>query len=80
MKQSNKDKLEKYRRNYTLWVTNKELVDMDGQAKNEIIEVVRAEFDPNYSTDLWCGVCVAKMLTYAFEEMDKQYDTIKIKI
>lgn len=80
MKQSNKDKLEKYRRIYTLWSTNQELVDVDGAAKNEILEVIRAEFDPNYSTDLWCGVCVAKMVTYAFEEMDKQYTTINIKI
>lgn len=79
MQPENRNRLEKYREMYNAWVNDQVLYNMDGAAKNEIIDVIRKEFNPGYVTELWCGSCVAKMLVYAFEQMDKEITTVKIK-
>lgn len=88
MREENRTTLEQYRRQYNAWVNDTVLYDLDGAAKQKIIEVIRAEWDPYYSTDVWCGHCVAKMLVYAFEQMDKEstqaappiVDAVRIKL
>lgn len=70
-------KLEKYRPKLTVWL-NDQTCHLSAGEKQEIMDVIRAEFNPGYHTDLWCGSCVVKMLEYAFREMDKRYDTLKI--
>lgn len=69
MKQSNRERLERYRSQYQTWV-NSQYLNLSADAKAEILQIIRAEWDAGYSTDLWCGSCVAKMLVYAFEQMD----------
>lgn len=78
MQPHNRQRLEKYRRQYNAWVNDRVLYDLDGAAKNEIIDVIRQEWNPGYTTDLWCGSCVAKMLEYAFRSMDTE--VVKIKM
>lgn len=70
MQQHNIDKLEKYRPKLAMWV-NDQTCHLDGIAKQEILDVIRAEFDPGYTVDAWCGPCVVKMLVYAFKRMDE---------
>lgn len=69
MKQSNRERLERYRSQYQTWV-NSQYLNLSADAKAEILQIIRAEWDAGYSPDLWCGSCVAKMLVYAFEQMD----------
>ena len=78
MQDINRQRLEKYRRQYNTWVNDRVLYDLDGAAKNEIIDVIRQEWNPGYVTDLWCGNCVVKMLELAFKSMDTE--VVKIKM
>lgn len=62
------------------------LYSMDG-GENDVLRIIREEWDPVHTVDLWCGVCRAKMLVYAFEQMDKEstqaappMDIVKIKL
>lgn len=48
--------------------------------KNSIVDIIRAEWDPNYKADLWCGVCVARMIELAFNNMDAEADTEIVKV
>lgn len=84
----NRQTLEQYRNHYTAWVNDKCLYSMDG-GENEVLRIIREEWDPVHTVDLWCGSCRAKMLVYAFEQMDKEstqaappmgFDTIRIKL
>ena len=70
MNQHNRDKLEKYRPKLHLWLNDK-TCHLDGGQKDEILLIIREEFNPGYVVDLWCGRCVVKMMEYAFNEMDK---------
>ena len=71
MTQENIDKLEKYRHLYEIW-NGTQSVTLDGNAKNDILAVIKAEFNPKYSIDMWCGKCVKDMLVYAFQEMERR--------
>ena len=46
--------------------------------ENEILRIIREEWDANYHVDMWCGHCRAKMLVYAFER--SKTDVVKIKL
>ena len=70
MTPSNREKLERLRPKLNVWVNDK-TVHLDGIEKQEILNIIREEFNPGYQVDLWCGHCVVKMLEYAFAEMDK---------
>lgn len=69
MQQSNIDKLEKYRHKLNLWV-NDQTCHLGGAEKNEILQVIREEFNPDYTADMWCGSCVVSMMVFAFQQMD----------
>lgn len=77
MKQSNIEKLQKHRPKLLVWQNDK-TCHLNGQEKQEILDVIREEFNHGYTVDLWCGHCVVKMMEYAFAELDKCIDTIKI--
>lgn len=77
MRQENRESLEKYRSHYNQWVGSKNLLPMNG-GENEILRIIREEWDANYHVDMWCGHCQAKMLVYAFER--SKTDVVKIKL
>lgn len=79
MNQHNIDRLESYRSKLTEWI-NDRTCHLDGAAKNEILEIIRKEFNPNYHVDLWCGKCVVDMLVYAFREMDARLTVVKVEL
>lgn len=82
MQQANRTILEQYRSYYNSWVSDQVLNNMDGKAINDILGVIRAEWDPAYTVNSWCGHCRAKMIEFAFQRMDadKQTDTDVVKI
>lgn len=71
MQQQNRDRLEKYRPKLQVWI-NDRTCHLGADEKQEILDVIRAEFSHGYTVDLWCGSCVVKMLEYAFREMDSR--------
>ena len=79
MKRSNIDKLQKYRPKLNEWL-NDQTCHLDIQAKQEILDVIKEEFNSGYSVDMYCGHCVVKMMEYAFQELDKRLSTIKIDL
>lgn len=71
MDQRNREKLEQHRSKLALWI-NDNTCNLDGQEKQDILDVIRAEFNPGYTVNLWCGSCVVSMMEYAFREMDSR--------
>lgn len=72
MKQSNIEKLEKYR--YVL--EGKSFSKVPGYDLNEVLEVIRDEWDPGYNVDFFCGYCVLKMVENAFNKMNEYVNTV----
>jgi hypothetical protein len=66
---SSKEKIERFRPQYNLWVNDYTLV-LNSQEKQDLLNAVR-EIDPEYYQDLSCGYCVAKMLVDAFKMISK---------
>lgn len=79
MQQSNIDKLNQYRPKLLVWQNDK-TCHLSGDEKMEILNIVKAEFNPGYTVDLFCGICVVGMLEYAFRELDKRIETITIEL
>lgn len=68
MSPENIKKLEKYR--YVL--EGKSFTRVPGYDLNEVLEVIRAEFNPSYTVDMFCNHCKMRMIEYAFNEMNKR--------
>lgn len=68
MTQANINKLEKYR--YVL--INRSFTPMEGHSLNDVLEVIREEFDAGHRVDMYCDHCVMKMVEYAFSEMERR--------
>lgn len=71
MKPENKAFLEA---NRTHWVTLREafyIRHLDGNTRSEMQRIMGEEFRPGYTSDLWCGVCVADMVRALYQEFEK---------
>lgn len=77
MREGNRTSLETFRNTYSAWVNDKCLYQYDWQ---EVLRIIREEWDPGRTVDHWCGVCVAKLLVDAFIRMDGEMDTVRIKL
>lgn len=80
MKPENKKYLEEHRH---FWITLRDAFYVKGLSSNikeNMLRIIKEEFSPNYSTDLWCGNCIAKMLKFLytnFEAWEKQTAAIQ---
>lgn len=74
MNQSNIDKLEKYR----FILGSRSFTPSPGYNLGEVLEVIHQEFDGGYKVDWGCNYCVMKMVEYAFAELDKRINKIKV--
>ncbi len=63
--------LEKYRSKYNSWINDQVMLLTDSEV-SDIIEIIRAKWDPGYTVFRWCGYCVAKMLEHAFNLYEKE--------
>jgi hypothetical protein len=70
MQSHNKEKLETFRPKLNEWQNDK-TCHLDADAKQAILNIIREEFDAGYHVDLWCGICVVRMLEFAFKRMDE---------
>lgn len=60
------------------WETWKtiQMMDMGMRDRRELHRIVVAEFDPGYPFVEWCGPCIAKMLEYAFIQLQNKKNAI----
>lgn len=71
MKPENKAFLEA---NRTHWITLRDafyIRHLDGNTRSEMQRIMGEEFRPGYTSDLWCGVCVADMVRALYQEFEK---------
>src|SRR4051812_2419526 len=60
--------------NRTHWITLRDafyIRHLDGNTRSEMQRIMGEEFRPGYTSDLWCGVCVADMVTALYQEFEK---------
>lgn len=62
--------LEKYRHKYRQW-TEAQSLTLQPEEREEILQVIRREWDPGYTVMGWCGHCVAKMLEFAYNKFNE---------
>lgn len=63
--------LEKHRHHWERFKLSQAISGMGMDVKGEVLDVIKKEWSPGYSTTLWCGDCVADMLKYAYTQYDK---------
>lgn len=63
--------LNKNRHYYEQWVRAQFLQHLDIATRQGLLDVIRAEFNPAYLSNLWCSPCVAELLVYAYTQYDK---------
>jgi hypothetical protein len=73
MSPHNRERLEKHRHIYVNRSSN------GGDWANEILDIIRAEWDPGYNVMMFCGSCLLTMVDFAFNKMDSETDIINIK-
>lgn len=71
MKPENKAFLEANRHH---WITLRDAFyvrHLDGNTRSDMQRIMGEEFRPGYTSDLWCGVCVADMVRALYQEFEK---------
>lgn len=71
MKPENKAFLEEHR---SLWITlrDAQYLRFPHQGiKDGLVRIMREEFRPGYTVDLWCSHCVATMVREVYQEFEK---------
>ena len=68
MSPENRQRLEKYRQIYTMWVNDEVLLNTS--FASEVQDIIRQELNPGYTAQTWCGKCCADMLELAFRHLD----------
>ena len=66
MKPENKKFLED---NEHTWITLRDagyMMGLDGATRSRMAAIICEEFQPGYATDMWCGPCVADMVTLLY--------------
>ncbi len=70
MKPENKQFLDDNRRHHDT-LTQAGFMSMDGNIKQEMLNVYRQEFDERYHTSLWCSTCVSDMVRLVYRRYDE---------
>ena len=68
MNPDNRQRLERYR----FILNERSFTPGGGLSMNEVLEIIQAEFNPNYTVNMYCDHCKMEMVRYAFNELDKQ--------
>jgi len=69
MSPKNREKLEQYRGKYNTLIADQTL-NLQPHERQDIINVIRDEWNPGYTVMEWCGHCVAEMVKMAFRNLD----------
>lgn len=68
MSPENRERLEKYR----FVLSERSFTPGNGLSFEEVLGIIWAEFNPNYTVNMYCDHCKMEMFKYAFNQMDNQ--------
>jgi hypothetical protein len=71
MTTADKTFLHNNRRHYDMWKQAQIVNQLDGATRNEMFAIIRRNFAPHYTADLWCQSCVTAMIEYLYTQYDK---------
>lgn len=63
--------LDKHRHHYETYMRANFVSNYDIHVREDLLKIIRKEFDPGYQVTMWCGDCVLKMLTFCYIQYDK---------
>jgi hypothetical protein len=70
MKAENKQILDEYRP-YHIQAINAGTFRGDGMVRENMCRIMSEEFQPGYTTDLWCAPCVFSMIKLLYRHYDE---------
>jgi len=71
MKPENRAFLEANRHHHTTLVKAQYMRHLNSNEREGMQRIMREEFNPNYTSDLWCPPCVADMVTLVYRLYDE---------
>lgn len=71
MKPENKHFLDEHRHHHDTLVRAFYLRSLSAEVRQRMQDVIRDEFQPGYSTDLWCPPCVSDMVLKLYRHYDE---------
>lgn len=71
MKPENKAILDANRHHYETVSKAGYVKHFNAHEREELLRVMREEFQPNYTTDMWCGPCVFDFVKLLYQSYDK---------
>lgn len=71
MKPENKKFLDDNRHHHDTLVKAFYLRSLSGETRSRMQQIISEEFQPGYSTDLWCGPCVSDMVLKLYRHYDE---------
>ena len=54
------------------------LRSLSAEVRTRMQEIIRQEWEPGYSTDLWCGPCVSAMVLKLYRHYDEWLEKQKV--
>ena len=69
--------LDENRYHYDLLINAGVIKHLDNATKEGLRDTIRREFDGGYLVNLWCGECIAAMITFAYVQYDKYLEGCK---
>lgn len=71
MRPENKQFLDEQRHHHETLVKAFYLRSLSGEVRSRMQQIIAEEFQPGYSTDLWCGPCVQAMILKLYKHYDE---------
>lgn len=71
MKPENKQFLDDNRFHHETLVKAFYLRSLSAETRTRMQQIIAEEFQPGYSTDLWCGPCVSEMVLKLYRHYDE---------
>lgn len=71
MKPENIEFLEANKHHHDTLVKAFYLRSLSGEVRSRMQQIIADEFQPGYSTDLWCGPCVSEMVLKVYRHYDE---------
>lgn len=71
MKPENKQFLDENRHHHETLIKAFYLRSLSGEVRSRMQQIIAEEFQPGYSTDLWCPTCISDMVRKLYRHYDE---------
>jgi hypothetical protein len=68
------------RHHHTTLVKAFYLRSLSGEVRSRMQQIIADEFQPGYSTDLWCGPCISAMVLKLYKHYDEWLAQQPVKV